>query len=55
MSVNRGLASVCQKPVHTAIHFNRTNFNTVLMTKLAVGNTALVGAIPLYDEHVRDE
>lgn len=52
--MNRSLASVCQKQVHTAIHFNRTNFNTVLMTKLVVGNTTLVGAIPLYDEHVRD-
>lgn len=51
--VNRALASVCDKPVRTAIRTNRTNFSTVLMAKLILGNLTLVGVLPLYDEDVR--
>lgn len=51
--VNRALASVCDKPVRTAIRTNRTNFSTVLMAKLVLGSLTLVGVLPLYDEDVR--
>ena len=39
--------------MRTAIRTNRTNFSTVLMAKLILGNLTLVGVLPLYDEDVR--
>lgn len=53
LGVHKALASVCEKTVRTAIRTNRTNFSTVLLAKLVLGNIKLVGVLPLYDEDVR--